>query len=190
MKRAILPALMISLLLTGCGNGGAAERALEARRDTLAAAAEISFTAKTTAFFGDEVFDCTLDCVADPETVTVEVAAPDMIAGVRATVRNGETTLHYETVSLPVGHAGAEEPGPLSAMPVLVRALREGHVIRAWEETREDMPLIAAELYADDVYGLTMWFDAKTLSPVAASLRSGEAEKVKCEISKFNIKET
>ena len=186
MKRAILPALMITLLLCACGNGGAAaEEKLEARRDALAAAEEITFTADVTANLGDEVFACTLACAATPEEVSAEVLAPEPVAGVRAVSRDGETTLRYEGVQLSVGAAGL---GPMQAVPLLMRALKAGHVIRAWTETAERGALIAAEIYADDNYALTVWFDSAALSPVHASLSEGGTELLRCEIRNFTYR--
>lgn len=181
-KRAILPALMISALLAGCG-GADAETRIEERRDALADAEEITFTALVTADLGDEVFKCTLLCGATPEALTVEVAAPEAVAGVRARMSAGETTLEYEGVILSVG--GLED-GPLAAMPLLLAALKSGHVIRAWAE--EDGGCFAAQLYADDEEELTVWFDAETLSPVAASLSREGAERIRCEIQEFQFR--
>lgn len=185
MRRVVLPVLMISLLLCACG-GAAAEEALEKQRDTLAAAEEITFTAELTANLGDEVFACTLACVSTPEEVTAEVLEPALIAGVKASVRDGEATLRYEGMQLHLGDAlGA---GPISAVPLLFRALKTGHIIRAWTEKAEDGELLAAELYADDDYALTMWFDADALSPVHASISENGTELLRCEIKDFTYR--
>lgn len=188
MRRVILPVLMISiLLLSACGNGGAAEEKLEKQRDTLAAAERVAFTAEVTASLGDEVFLCTLDCAATPEEITVEVVEPSPVAGVKATVKNGEATLRYADVQLSVGTGLEDSPGPLGAMPLLFRALRVGHVIRAWTEKDGEASLIAAEIYADDDLALTMWFDAGTLSPVHASVSRDGAEVIRCAIRNFTF---
>ena len=186
MKRAIVPALMISLLLSACAGGTAVETALEARRDVLAAAAEISFAADMTAFPGGEVFACSLACHATPEEVSMEVTAPELAAGVRAAVQSGETTLRYADVMLSVGGLDAGTVSPFSAVPLLVRALREGHIIRAWEEAGEEAPLLAADIYADDTLELTVWFDAASLAPVSARICASGAEKLRCEIREFS----
>ena len=61
MRRAGLLALMISLgLLAGCASGTDWEERLSERRAQLAAAEELSFTAKLSADLGETVFDCTL----------------------------------------------------------------------------------------------------------------------------------
>ena len=173
---------MIAALLTGCG-GANAEQRIEAQRDDLAAAAEISFTADVTANLENEVFRCTLNCTATPEELVIEAIEPELIAGVRARMAAGETALEYEGVRLSIGGAAG---GPLAAMPILFTALKSGHVIRAWAE--QDGELFAAELYADEDYELTVWFDAETLAPVHASLSQSGMERIGCQIRDFQFR--
>ena len=180
MKRAIAPALMISLLLCACG-GGNAEQRIEQQRDALAAAEEIGFTARVRTDLGDEVFLCALDCKATAEGLTVEVLEPEEIAGIRAHTSGGETELEYDGVILGLGGRAG---GPLGAMPLLLRALTEGHVIRAWEE--DGRALIAAEIYADDDYALTIWFDGASLAPRCASVSEDGAEFLRCDFEEFH----
>ena len=60
-----------------------------------------------------------------------------------------------------------------------------GHVVRAWEE--DGGKVLAAELYADDDYGLTLWFDAESLAPLNASLSENGAEEIRCEFENFSF---
>lgn len=182
MKRVIiLPVLMITLLLTACGGGEAIEEQVEARRDALGNAERICFTAEVTSNLGSEVFDCTLACTATPEQVTMEVLSPEIVAGVTATAAAGEMALEYGSVQLAVG--GQDAPGPFSALSLLCEALRTGHVIRAWSEEG----LVAAEFYAGDDQGLTVWFDEGGLTPAHAEFRGGADGHVlvRCEIRDF-----
>lgn len=183
MKRVIAPVLMITLLFAACGGGAAIEEQVEARRDALAAAERISFTAEVTADLGSEVFVSTLACTVTPEQVSMEVLSPELVAGVTASVAAGEgkTAIEYGAVQLIVGAPDA--PGPFTALPLLCEALRAGHVIRAW---RED-GLVAAEFYAGDDYGLTVWFTESGLVPVHAELYGSADGHVlaRCEIRDF-----
>ena len=183
----IVPALMISLLLSGCGGAGGAEQKIEKQRDTLASSELMSFTADVTASLGDEVFQCTLSCAAADDEITVEVVEPALIAGVKARVRDGEAEVEYENVRLSVGSAGMEGLHPISAMPLLCKALRVGHVIRAWLEKADSGELIAAEIFADETYGLTVWFDKSTLTPVHAELTEDGAVVIPCEFTDFKV---
>ena len=187
MRRFLIPALMISLLLTGCGGAAGAEQKIEKQRDTLASAELLSFTADVTASLGDEVFLCKLDCAASADEVTIEVVEPELIAGVKARVRDGEAEVEYENVRLSVSGAGMEGLHPVSAMPILCKALKAGHVIRAWLEKEDSGELIAAEIFADETYGLTLWFEKSTLTPVHAELSEDGAVIITCDITDFKV---
>ena len=187
MRRFLIPALMISLLLSGCGEN-AAERKIEQQRDSYAAAEQLTFRAEITAKWSDEVFSCTLDCTSTAEEITVEVIAPESISGVTAHVRNGETEVEYENIRLSVGTAGMQGLHPMSAVPLLCRALKTGHVIRSWTEKAEDSSLIAAEIFADENYGLTLWFDSADLTPRHAELCADGEVMISCDFTDFQVR--
>jgi len=187
MRRSVLlPALMISLLLTGCGSAGAEER-IEKQRDEFACAEQLCFTAEVTANLPETVFDCTLRCTASPEEVTVEVLEPETIAGIKAHIRDGETALSYDDVRLSIGGIGTTGLHPLSAMPLLVQALQTGHVIRTWTEQGETGELIAADIFVDETYELTLWFGGQTLTPAAAEFRKDGAVCISCKFLEFQF---
>ena len=188
MRRFLIPALMISLLLTGCGGSAAgAEQKIEKQRDTLASSELMSFTADVTASLGEEAFQCTLACAATAEEITVEVVKPELIAGVRAHLRDGEAEVEYENVRLSLGGVATEGLHPISAMPILCKALKTGHIVRAWLEKESSGELVAAEIFSDENYGLTLWFDKSTLTPVHAELSETEsgAVVITCDIRDF-----
>ncbi|MBE6914805.1 MAG: hypothetical protein E7472_07750 [Ruminococcaceae bacterium] len=185
-RRIILPALMISLLLSGCGGAGNAERKVEQQRDAFAAAETVSFRARCTAYpGGDEVFVCELSCSADAEQTAVVVDAPATVAGISAVARSGETVLSYDGVQLVVGSA-AHTLGPIPAMPLLAETLCRGHVLRAWEEQQEETQLIAADFFCEaENTEITVWFEESAMQPMYAELRCGGATALKCEILNF-----
>ncbi len=187
MRRSFLaPALMISLLLTGCGGAAGAERKIETQRDAFAAAEKLSFTAQCTSSpGGGEVFFCELNCSADALQTAVEVVSPASVAGITATAHSGETVLSYDGVQLVIG--AAQMPGPLTAMPLLTEALRGGSVLRAWREREGDTQLLAADYFCDaEETELTVWFDEATLLPMHAEVRSGGVSVLQCEILNFS----
>ena len=186
MRRTLLPALMITLLLTGCG-GAVPERKLESFREALNAAGEIDLTADVTADLENEVFLCTLRCTATPGQTTVEVLAPETIAGIRAVVDPEKLRIEYADISLGVGGA-AVMPSPVTALPALVQALKEGSCLRSWTEREGDKPLCVREYYVTDDCVLTVWLDTETLRPLYAELRQGERTAVRCEIQEFTYR--
>ena len=176
---------MISLLLSACGASGAAEREIEARREEYAASQELRFTAKLRANVGDTLFPCTLECAETPEGTRLRVVEPELIAGVTALLRPGETELEYDGVSLFVGDLAASGLSPLTAAPMLAQALKSGHVVRVWKETEEGKALYAAELFFSDEWELTVWYDALSLTPVRGEFcRDGSLAAV-CELENF-----
>ena len=183
MRRMLVPALMISLLLTGCG-GAAPERKIESMRETLNAAQEICVTADVTANLDGEVFPCTLSCTATPDETAVEVLAPETIAGVRALVEPSNMRIEYADVSLGVGGAAAV-PSPVTALPAILQALREGSTLRSWTEKEDGNNLFVRELYVTDDCTLTLWLDGETLLPLYAEFRQGEKTAIRCEIREF-----
>ena len=184
MRRYLLPALMISLLLSGCGGAGA-ERKIAEQNQRFAEAEALSFVADVTANVGEEVFDCTLACAFAGEAVTVEVLAPESVAGVRARVADGSLSLEYEGLSLGVGTAGLDSITPVGAGPLLVQALRSGFLQRCWTERDGERELLAAQLFVSDLAALTLWYDGETLTPVHGEFSRDGAVVLRCEIRDF-----
>lgn len=186
MRRWFLPALMITLLLTGCADA-VPERKLEEQWEALAAAQEITVLADVSALLGNERFDCTLFCSTSEDRFTVEVRAPETIAGIRATVDADGTRIEYADVSLGVGGA-AETPSPLAALPLLLTALRGGSALRRWTERETKRTLLVREYYVTDDTTLTVWTDGDSLEPVHAEFTCGGAVTIRCEIREFTYR--
>ena len=183
MRRFLLPALMMTLLLTGCG-GAAPERRMEELKQNLSDARRITLTAEVTATLENEVFACTLDCAAQPDAVTVEVRAPESIAGIRAVVDDSGSRIEYGDISLGVG-GQADIPAPVTALPLLIDALRHGSVMRTWSEREDGRETIVREYYLTDEASLAVWLDAETLRLLHAEFRRGGAVAIRCEITDF-----
>lgn len=184
MRRWILPALMITLLLCGCGQSGP-ERKLDGMQKELAAARDLAVSAHVTAFLGDERFVCDLRCVSDAEQSRVEITAPETIAGISAVVGPEGMTIAYEEMSLGVG-GYAPDAAPVSALPLLLTALRSGSALRNWTEWEDERTLFVREYYVTEEVGLTVWFDAGTLQPVHAEFARDGATVLRCEITEFS----
>ena len=187
MRRFLLPALMISLLLTGCGAGDAEER-LKAQREAFAAAEEITFSAEVTADLGGEIFVCSVDCTYTPKTMTVEITAPESVAGVRTSIEDGKTVLEYGGLSLGVGADAAGGLSPVGGLRLLTEALRGGFLQRCWTETDGERELIAAELFVDDDTALTVWYTEADVIPVHCEFSRGGQVLLRCELREFTFR--
>ncbi len=186
MRRWLLPALMIPLLLAGCGRS-AAERKVDEMRAALRASVEIAVTADVTANLGDERFSCTLECRTDAEKTTVEIIAPESVAGIRAVVSGDGTKIEYAGLSLGVG---GWRPGsaPVTALPLLLTALKSGSTLRTWTEWEGERTVFVRELYVTDDTTLCVWIDAATTLPIHAEYSQGGETLLRCEIKDFSYR--
>ena len=128
--------MTLCLLLTACGGtGGEAGDAADARMPYRNMAgcvmeAEVSCTQDGAAW------EATLQCDYVPEgETTVEVLAPETIAGVKAVLSDGEVELVYEDQCLNAGNLSSQEVSPMACLPQLMSALRDGWLL---EESEED----------------------------------------------------
>ncbi len=184
MRRWLLPALMITLLLTGCG-GSAAERGLAELQTALRGAQEIRCPALITANVGDEVFLCTMDCRALPERVEAAITAPETVAGIRVAVAADGSAVEYEGISLGVGADCETAVSPVSSLPLLLSALRGGSVQRAWTEREGETALLVREYFLADDLTLRVWYDGETFLPKFCEFLSGGSAVLRCEVRDF-----
>ena len=71
---------------------------------------------------------------------TIEVLAPETIAGIRTTL-DGETwQLEYEDICLNAGGLSAQNISPAACLPRLMSALREGWLVEENEESWQEIP--------------------------------------------------
>ena len=186
MRQVIVPVLMIiSLLLGGCRENDKLQRELDGAREEWAAANSLSFTASVTAELSDSVFECVLECTKSEETLVVEIKSPENIAGIRARLSEGKTELEYDGLILAVGDPMKGEISPLSAMPIIMQALTEGHAMRIWPERDGEQEMLCAEVYVSESDCAKLWFDRENCNFVHAELVSDGRAVVKCEIVSF-----
>lgn len=170
MRKALLFAPMLMLLLTACGGeekDPAAE--LQAQYANLAGAV---MEADVSCHYADEDRAYTLLCDYAPDRSTVTVLSPANLAGISATVENGTLTLSYEDVSLDAGGYSAAAISPVAALPKLMQAAASGYVTEKSEETVGERPCLrlACDLPDDEGTVYTTWFDQETLLPLRSEI--------------------
>ena len=106
--------------------------------------------------------------------------------GVRAVVDPDNMRIEYGDVSLGVGGEAAV-PSPVTALPLLLQALREGSTLQSWTEREGDRTLCVRELYVTDDCTLALWLDGETMLPRYAEFRLGGRTAVRCEIREFTF---
>ena len=170
MRKGIVSALMITLLLLpGCGEREARlEKGFDALRQAVTVAENIRFQGSLTADYGETVADYTMAVSYDGQETVVEVLAPELIAGVQASAKRGETAISYQGVQLGAGPLDEEGLTPMSAIPVMIDAMASSYVELLWW----DGDYIASRLYVGENSVLTLWLDKETYTPVAGEIAS------------------
>lgn len=146
-KRMIcVPMIALCLLLTGCGggkDGGAGEAARTAYQDMTGCTMEATVTCS----YGDTEKEFTLKCDYVPDgTSTVEVLAPETVAGVKAEISGDTLSLSYEGDCLNAGTLSSEDVSPADCLPWLIKALRDGWLLEQNKEDWGDVPCLRLAL--------------------------------------------
>lgn len=163
MRRALWILLLPLLLLAGCANG--AETGFERFRALLPDAVHV--TAELRCEYDERSLAFTLRCDETEEGCTVSVLAPQEIAGVSVKLGEGLSQLNFDGVTLDCGDLNDYGLSPVTALPTLLQALREGHAESYWTEGGSTL----GELTLDDHVSAQVTL-SETLSPTAAELRS------------------
>ncbi len=171
MRKALLFAPMLMLLLTACGGGEEKDLGAELQQQ-YAQLSAATMEADITCHYGDEVREYTMLCAYTPDSSTVTVLAPEDLAGISATVSGGELTLSYDDISLDAGTYSAAAVSPVAALPRLMEAAGRGFVTEHSRETvgeRQCLRLCCdLEGQEDTVYAT--WFDEETLLPIRSEI--------------------
>lgn len=180
MKKFYLLVLTLCFFISGCG-----KKDVQADFDAFSERvrnAELSFTANIRAEYENKTARFTLGYEESAEGGTVTVLAPELIKGIKAHVSPGSTSLQYESIVLDTGALDNFGLSPLSSLPHLVQALREGHMDSFWEEDEA----LVLQLQAQDELKCTVWFSGEDMKPLRAELASGGRVTVFVEIDDWN----
>ena len=168
MKRVYLPLLLcLSLCLSGCGKNTAREKTALFMQ-SISQQPHLLFTAQLRCEYTDRSLDFTLQCESDMEGCQVTVIAPELIRGIRARVETDAGSLIYDDVTLDTGPLDDFGLSPMSALPLLLEAMKTAYVDSCWEEAGE----YAAMLIPSDHMSIQLNLDKYTLCPVYAELIS------------------
>jgi hypothetical protein len=173
VRKALLFAPMLMLLLTACGGGEEKDPAAELQAQYAAVESAV-MEADITCHYEDEVRTYTLLCDYTPAKSTVTVLSPTNLAGISATVADGTLSLSYEDISLDAGGYSAAAISPVAALPKLMTAAASGYVTERSEETLGERPCLrlACDLPDDEGTLYTTWYDQQTLLPLRSEISS------------------
>ena len=134
-KGIILSALMIPLLLlSGCLGVGEGQKLLDQAltiRGEYLAMEGFSAQAELTADYGQRVCSYTLEVDASSDEITLTITQPDILAGITARCRNGDSFLEYDGLVIETGALNKQGLSPMSAIPAMLEQLRGGYLM-AW----------------------------------------------------------
>lgn len=151
-KRMALLCLSL-LLLTGCT--GKAEASFLKFREALTKAETVDLTAEIRAEYEDKTASFTVSCRRNADGTTVEILEPELIKGIKAHTDGESLHLEYDGAILDLGKLNDRDMSPMTAMPLLLRSLREAHMELAWEEGG----LTAVRLVPEDDTAITLWIN-------------------------------
>ena len=180
MKKRIIPLLLLLLLPLG-GCGGRNEARFAAFAEELRAREDLAMTAVVRAEYDDRSCSFTLRYAdEDDGGCSVEVLEPELIRGVKARMDRDGTKLVYDSVSLDTGEDPASQLSPMAALPLLVRAMREGTLDSAWTEEG----CCAVLLVPGDGLAVTLLFD-EDMTPSYAELAQDGRTALFVDVTEF-----
>ena len=114
MKRTVLFALMIPLLLTGCGARRNAER-WKSFAEAVEAAEHIAFHAEITALWEDAAASFAADVERTKDETVITLTAPETVSGITVRAKDGAASVEFDGVILSLDAGRSERLSPCGA---------------------------------------------------------------------------
>ena len=174
MKKCLVWLLAAALLLAGCGKKTAsqAESLRQRYREMQAAHME----AEITCHLETENRTFTVSCDWTPTGAGTTVTGPEDLAGLTASVSGEDLTVSYDGAALSAG--SLRDLAPANCLPWLLRAMEEGYLVDAGQETLEGLDCLRLALDTTAPGGnkvlCAVWLDAEGLFPRYAEFSQNE----------------
>ena len=176
--------MTLFLLLSSCGTGE--------EKDLRAPFREMTGCSMEAAVLCDQEgleWEALLRCEYTPGgESTVEVLAPESIAGVKAVFRDDDWLLRYEDAVLNAGSLSDEAISPAVCLPRLMDALREGWLLEQNEETWNDTPCLRLTVDQSGSSGKilsTVWLRQEDGMPLRGEIAVDEEIILTAEFTNF-----
>ena len=188
-KVILLFALMTTVLLSGCADGGA-QQALDTAltiRSTFLNDPQCAFRASLSADYGQRVYDFELDVTRNAEETVLTVISPELVAGITARLREETGFLEYDGLCLETGPLTSDGMSPLSAVPAMFDAIRGAYILTCGY-TQDGLLRVDygdPEQPADSGTQFSIWFDPTTFNPTRGEVTCDGFRCVTCTFSLF-----
>ncbi len=195
MRKALLFALMMTLCLslTGCGGETAEKQETEELQMKFQNLSAATVEAELTCHYGDEVRTYTLRCSYTPEESTVEVLAPEDLAGISATLTGEALTLQYDGILLDAGTYSGTEISPMWAVPSMLRAMGQGYPLETGREALGETECLRVTFEMTSSDGgkqyTAVWFDENGI-PLQGEITLEETVVYTAVLTQFTAEET
>lgn len=184
----------LCLLLTGCG-AGQEQAESETAREAYQTMTGCVMEANVTGGVGEaDAVSFSLRCEYVPEgESTVEILAPESVAGIRAVIGGNAMSVVYEDLCLPAGTLGTERISPAACLPRLMDALREGWLM---EESAEDignvpcLRLCLDESSGEKQLAATLWLRKDGAGPLRGEIAAEGKIILTAEFTSFQFCDT
>ena len=198
MRKLLSCVLMMTLLLTGCGTdeGESPENLAALIRAEYLAIDGWAATVDLSASYGEQVFDFTVDASWQREGDTVmTITAPDLVAGITARIREGETVLEYDGAGLSLGMLDLNGLTPVSAIPALMECITTGYMAQcSWSGEGEGKELVILcrdpNAGAQEGVEYTLYFDVSTHAPKRAEVSVDGVLRLTAAFTDFTLEMT
>lgn len=179
---------MMLFLLTGCKAGGGGDRAqdlaLTIRTEYLALE---NWTANCTitADYGQRVYVYGLTAAQAGEELTLTITSPDTAAGLTARIAEENGLLEYDGAILETGPLDEDGLSPVSALPALLEAAREGYIDSCILD--ESLMILCREPEKNPGEGTetSLWFDPDSHALLRGEIALDGFTVIQCEFENF-----
>lgn len=193
MRKLTACVLMMTLLLSGCRAGPAAETPEDAAlavREEYKALAGWSAVVDVSVCYSETVYDFTLNAEWRREGETVlTVTAPELLSGITARIAKGETVLEYDGAGLSLGLLDGDGLTPVSAVTAVMEQIEKGWMAKcAWAGEEEQYLQITCrdpELEADTGTQFLLLFDRSTHALLSTEVSVAGETVLTARVSNF-----
>ncbi len=197
MHKQICALMMTLSLLAACGGGSKGDEAEQMALDIRArylSMAGCTAVLEISADYGDRIFDCRVDLEHTTGADTLlTIREPELLKGVTARLRDGESLLEFDGVTVETGPLSREGLSPLDCVPFLLTEIREGFIAQWGLEELEEEPCVrftTADPEGEVGQGTetVLWFERENFALRRGELLVDGVTVLQCDVTDFHWK--